>query len=214
MRFAFTKLALALGLVLLLAGTSWAAGGTYISVFGGATWLNKVEEDINADLDFDTGYHAGLAVGTRIGSLEGAEFRAELEVAYRENEPEFADDLGGRGVNIELHGHVKAYSLMVNTYLDFPNDTFCTPYLGAGLGAARVDYRLKTIGRATVDDHDNVAAYQLMAGFNFALTERVSLDTEYRYFATDDPDIRDEFGTKGDLEYDSHNAKVGLRYDF
>jgi len=43
----------------------------------------------------------------------------------------------------------------------------------------------------------------------YAMNENVTLDLQYRYFATEDP----EFGVV-DAEYATHNVYFGLRYNF
>ena len=61
-------------------------------------------------------------------------------------------------------------------------------------------------------------AYQAIAGVSYALTERVSLGIEYRYFATTDPSYSDNPGGGGtsrvDAEYKTHNVLVNLIYRF
>lgn len=195
-------------------GAALAAGGTYVSVFVGPSWLNPLEENFVADLTTEVGFQTGVAIGTKVGSVEGADIRLELEAAYRKNETRKFEDRFGPGQDLDVDGDIQACSLMVNSYVDFVNTTSVTPYLGVGLGVARVDYHFDILGTNSLDDQDVVLAYQWMAGLNFALTEQLSLDTEYRYFETDDPQVRDQFGNKGDVEYDAHSAKIGLRYNF
>ena len=56
-----------------------------------------------------------------------------------------------------------------------------SPYLGAGIGVARVSLDGYTSsGTLIVDDSDTVFAGQLSAGVLYALNEQVSLDLGYR----------------------------------
>ncbi len=59
------------------------------------------------------------------------------------------------------------------------------------------------------NDDDTVFAYQVGAGVGYAVTEKVSFDVKYRYFATSDP----EFDTTK-AEYSSHNVYAGIRVTF
>ena len=57
-------------------------------------------------------------------------------------------------------------------------------------------------------------AYQLILGVSFASVETLSVETlsvdlQYRYFATDDPEFDDL-----DAEYSTHNLMIGLRQSF
>jgi opacity protein-like surface antigen len=64
-----------------------------------------------------------------------------------------------------------------------------------------------------LDDGKTVFAYQGIAGVNDAITDNLSLNAEYRYFATADVDVQS--GTvKSDVEYRTHNILAGARYTF
>jgi opacity protein-like surface antigen len=64
-------------------------------------------------------------------------------------------------------------TVLGNLYYDFPNDSFLTPYLGAGIG----------YGWAPIDGGEDKEglAYSLMAGSSIDLSESVSLDVGYRF---------------------------------
>ena len=87
-----------------------------------------------------------------------------------------------------------------------------TPFIGGGFGFANVEYDIDSVAGIDVDsskEDDNVMAYQIMLGGSFAATEQLSIDLQYRFFGTENPEID---GT--DIEYQSHNAMLGLRYSF
>jgi len=48
-----------------------------------------------------------------------------------------------------------------------------------------------------------------MLGGSYAATEQLSIDIQYRFFGTEDPEIDGM-----DIEYQSHNVMLGLRYSF
>ena len=94
---------------------------------------------------------------------------------------------------------------MGNAYYDFSTEGSFSPYIGAGLGYANVEADLDDFG----DEDDNVFAYQFILGGSFASSETLSVDLQYRYFATDDP----EFDGL-EAEYSTHNLMIGLRQSF
>ena len=138
----------------------------------------------SGDLEHDGGWLLGLAVGSAFNN-----YRLEGEFEYR------TSDFSAKGISGDET--LKTISLMANGYYDFNMDSGFTPYVGAGIGFARHD-----IG----DDDDTVFAYQATLGVALAMSETMDLDFAYRYFATADPD----FGVE--LDYDSHNFTVGVRF--
>ena len=68
---------------------------------------------------------------------------------------------------------------------------------------------------ALADDHSTVLAWQAGAGLALPLTARWTVTVDYRYFATEDPEI-DLAGRGGRFTsaYASHNVVGGLRFEF
>ncbi len=198
-------LAVLLSLALFVGFTiSTASAGMYISGNLGAVFLNDADVDGDGDsgeITFDNGGVATFALGTTIGSAG----RIEAEVGARVNDFDKAK-IDGYSGSFDFDGDVTTISFMGNAFYDFKNGSSFTPFLGGGLGAANVEYDIDDGGGK---EDDTVVAYQFILGGSFAATEQLSIDLQYRYFATDDPDLD---GT--DVEYHSHNAMVGLRYSF
>jgi opacity protein-like surface antigen len=149
-----------------------------------ATEIDFPEAGYSGALEHDGGWLLGLAIGNSFNN-----FRLEGEIEYRSN------DFSAKGVSGDET--LTTISLMANGYYDFNIDSGITPYVGAGIGMARHD--------AEVDD-DTVFAYQATIGLAMPVSDTMDLDFAYRYFATADPD----FGV--DLDYDSHNLTVGIRF--
>ena len=142
-------------------------------------------EGYSGELSFDGGWILGVAIGTSMES-----YRLEGEFEYRSSDVE-AEGISGNDT-------LKTLSLMLNGYYDFQTDATITPYIGAGIGFAKHDI---------VDEDDTVFAYQATIGAAWAVSATMDLDFAYRYFATADPD----FGGV-ELDYDSHNFTVGIRF--
>lgn len=192
--------------------TTAYAQGPYLSVGVGATWLDDADNSFNAfpltfKSEYDTGFNVGAAGGYDFGMA-----RAEFEIAYRQND---VDKIKALGLSFNGGGDVSALSFMANGYFDIHNQSPLTPYLGAGLGLARVSANDVTAdGDKIVDDSDVVFAYQLAAGVGWKFLPNLTLDLGYRYFATADPEFSDVDGDKFESEYNSHNLSVGLRIAF
>ena len=183
-------------------GISTSFAGTYISGNLGAVIVNDSDLDDGVDtgeFSYDTGFGFVAALGT---SLQN-DIRVEAELGYRNND---LDEIKVDGFgSADIDGDVTTTSLMGNAYYDISTEGSFSPYIGAGLGYANVEGDLDDFG----DEDDNVFAYQLILGGSFASSETLSVDLQYRYFATDDPDFDGL-----DSEYSSHNIMIGLRNNF
>ena len=82
------------------------------------------------DIEYDRGFTIGGALGYQIQD----QVRAEASLSYRTAD---VDQVGG--ISAGASGDVNVTSLMANVYYDFDLGLPVTPYLGAGLGLARVD---------------------------------------------------------------------------
>ena len=102
---------------------------------------------------------------------------------------------------------------MVNGYFEIPTGGRWKPFVTGGLGMARVEMNdFNAEGSATADwsGDDTVMAWQVGAGVGYAINERTTVELKYRYFATDDA----EFDDGSELEFESHNIYLGLRFTF
>lgn len=86
-----------------------------------------------------------------------------------------------------------------------------TPHIGAGIGGAAVTRNLSNIFGGT---HDTVTAfaYQALGGIRYPINPGLSLDIDYRYFATTDTNF---ISTNPDLiksNYSTHNVVVSLTW--
>ncbi len=105
---------------------------------------------------------------------------------------------------------------MGNGWFDFNAAGALHPYIGGGIGGARVevrDFSAQSAGGGGFTDDDIVLAYQGGVGINFDITDRTTIDLGYRYFATEDPGYSTS-GGEFDFEYEQHVALLSLRYVF
>ncbi|HZH28085.1 MAG TPA: outer membrane beta-barrel protein [Azospirillaceae bacterium] len=216
MRLRTTLLATCAVALLSTAAQAQVQQGFYI---GGATGLNLLQ-DIDGELgivgspqrlDLDLDSRLGWALVGQVGYALGNGMRFEVEPGFRHNSVE-----GGR---------VRTYSLMANALYDFNTGTAFTPYVGVGVGVARVGLDVSGAAGATrgeIDGPDNAFAYQGILGVGYALTRNLTLDLSYRYFGTAGTDHEGDAvvgGTRVGLDYDTdrlhnHTLMVGVRYAF
>lgn len=186
----------AFALAAFTAGQAMAAEGPYgqlsvyhTSVEDSDLTFNPPAGNIAVDND------ASLGISAAIGYKLPANLRAEAELAYRDN----------NNSALGLDGNVKSFAGLANGYLDIPTGSVVTPYIGAGVGMAQVKQD---------DEKDTVLAYQAMAGLSFDVSPQTSFVLGYKYFATQTPEYDVLPGVTGEMDYNTHNIELGLRYQF
>lgn len=185
---------------LLAANVNAAELNTYVS---GKLRYADMSNDVNdssGSLDVDDNvFGASVAIGSKVETQNGA-VRVELE--YNKNEDAEKTYPGGTL-------KIDSQSLMVNAYYDINTGTKFTPYLGAGIGYAKVKGKanISALGSGSIDD--NNFAWQIGAGVGYAVNENVSIDAGYRY--VDNGDFS-EYGINVDST--AHELYLGARYGF
>ena len=178
----------------------------YIAAGAGGTVLE--DTDVRSPLlDFETepfpGYTLNGALGLDFGLL-----RVEGEVYHSRYS---IDDINSAGFDTNAEGSFKTLAGMANIFIDIPVP-FVNPFIGAGIGRARVDaddIRFQNVD--IVDDDDTVTAWQARAGFAFGILPLTDLTLGYRYFVTDDLNL--DNGVDVD-KLKSHSVELGLRVTF
>ncbi len=181
--------------------------GLYIGAGIGPNWTRDSDitgTGINVDADFGTGWAGALTLGHAYGNG----LRGEIELGRRSND---LDSLSGAASGT---GDVTAWSGMLNLLYDFKTGTPFTPYLGAGIGAARVSLDARPIGASRIDDSDTAFAYQGIAGVGYRLNAATQAFLDYRYFAASDLGFSTAAGAAVDADYANHTLMVGVRYHF
>lgn len=149
----------------------------------------------------DWKWGGAAAVGAKVCA-----FRGEFE--YNQ---QFGNALDTRG---DTQGKQFYRSYMLNGYFDIPTYTPIRPYVGAGVGLARVKSRLAYLADDYVTKRRKTkVAYQLMAGIGYNVTKNWTLDVGYRW--VDNGKTAWET-TNGKATFDStaHQLTMGLRYTF
>jgi opacity protein-like surface antigen len=194
------------------AATSAApASGQYIAVSGGL--IGKTDYDYgfangwSVDGDVKSGAQGAIAWGSSIG----ANWRAEIALGYRSQKVDSALT-SNVGVFAASDGKVKALSVDLNGYYDFPVSGPVKPYLGAGVGVAQVK-----IDDGLLDDKGDALTLQAMAGASVAVSPRISLFAEGRYQYTGSIKVKttSPSGERNEkLTMTAPAALVGARFAF
>lgn len=119
-----------------------------------------------------------------------------------------------------------ALLLLANAYAELGTWHGVTPYVGAGLGGARVSWGDLVNTTTTTSIHPGVTswrfAWAVMAGASYCMTDKLKLDVGYRYSRINGGRMF-EWGPAGaaigagpgfDHGIDVHEARAGLRYSF
>ncbi|HTN40834.1 MAG TPA: OmpA family protein [Asticcacaulis sp.] len=128
-------------------------------------------------------------------------------------------------------GSFQQTTAMVNVYYDIMPESQFHPFVGAGFGLdsvkAKMIGQLSTSPDAGVADlsmvgKDTVAAYQLLAGVAWALSDRLSLDVTYRYLDAGKAKFNTNLAPAGSWQqpdgftgkFGDQTLTVGLRWAF
>lgn len=168
-----------------------------------------------------------LAVGATVpvDAIWG-DIRGEVEFAYNaytENKGNSTFDWGsGSPVDIAFKNKLRTKAVFFNVYYDIETCSDFIPYVGGGIGYARLKHKARLVGDAeNGKDRENNFAWNLGLGIGYIVTENLTLDLGYRY--TDYGNIKnsavDERSyalIKSSSKYDitSHEVSLGLRYNF
>lgn len=186
-----------LAAILLFGGmVSPATASPYLAAAFGLVVVSDTTLTTNSsaqEVSMDPGFGFLASVGNSFDSL-----RAEVEMAYRRND--LKSSSGGA-----VKSSITSASVLGNLLVDIDLSESLRPFIGAGMGLAQV--QMENAGAGSVDD--TVLAYQVLAGLGLPLSPVTTLDLQYRFFATADPNFS---GVKA--QYQSNNFFAGLRFDF
>jgi opacity protein-like surface antigen len=218
-------------------------GGWYLR--GDIGFSNQRVDRLNNALDatttssvqtnsFGTAGIFGLGVGYKVNNW----FRADVTGEYRGSSQFFGKDVitfpGGFGTDT-YHATKSEWVVLGNAYVDLGTWWCITPFIGAGVGGARVsianftDQGITNFGGGTSPGlafGDNVAkwnfAWAAHAGLAYRVTPNFTVELAYRYLDMGDGltgDLRTFDGTNGInnpttfKNITSHDLKLGVRWD-
>ncbi len=220
----------AIGTALALATPAQAGSDFYISVFGGANFLQDQSAASFSDpthfttitTNPDTGFVLGGAIGTHLDNWQRG-LRAEVEVSYRRHDVaghwSISSDGGTTG---PIDGNASTFAIMANIWYDFDCGWKIKPYVGGGAGWARSKFDVAlltssgTSAYSTMQGDHEGFAWQLGLGFNYEVAPDVNVGLGYRYFHGPNFDITSDGGEvsfEPGLDNDNHSVLVNLTID-
>lgn len=148
-------------------------------------------------------YDSAASYALAIGKHVTPHLRAEVEMSYRKADVKLTIN-GAPGVVIP--GDDATWTALANVYYDFLPTEKISPYIGAGIGAARHSAEL-TGGGFNVDDSDTGLAWQTGAGAKVNIAHNVDFTLGYRYLSTSDM----KFNTVS-ADYGVNEIRAGFVY--
>ncbi|MBO7332410.1 MAG: porin family protein [Alphaproteobacteria bacterium] len=133
--------------------------------------------------------------------------RGEFEYGVRGVSDE--DKTRDMGVSEKEETEILMYTGSLQLYAEFPNSTFLTPFVNAGIGATLTDVEYKyrnSLGESEKDKGDETSfTWNVGAGVSARVNDRISIDATYRYT---------DFNEVEDIEFTTNEFLLGIRYDF
>lgn len=214
----------------------------YLKGFVGMTnqEIDDFTNDVIANGQFTIEQHnfdSSPIIGFGVGMHKGKHLRFDVTGEYRGNSnfrglDTYVDRFCGPGVCTNQHTGVKnEWLFLANAYWDVGNFRGVTPYVGAGIGTARIelkefwDQNLVTNGLWWAQDNEEWNfAWALHAGLAFGIGSDLTVDVGYRYvdlgdattgvYSTYDPNVNEDLNPTTLKDVESHDLLVSLRWNF
>lgn len=155
--------------------------------------------------DNDNVFFGGLALGYDFYTKFEVPLRAEVEYMVSLNELEAeASALNIQGIPTTVKSELDIQTLFFNVYYDFHNESQFTPYIGGGVGFARLeldsDSFIDGASWLSASEKETNFAWNLGAGCSYAVSDTISFDLNYRY------------SDLGDIDASTRNAAAITSY--
>lgn len=190
---------------------SWPAW--YVGLHGGVTYVHETDVEVGNTSAGDASFSVGNVFGGSLGYQYSKTFRMELEYSHRDNGLDKFDTAAG---STNLAGDLQADVYMANIFFDgYDKNSKWTPYFGLGAGVASVAFDSTSAG-ITLDDTDNVFAYQVLVGTTYAPSSMPHTEWGfgYRFLGTAAPEFANAAGQTVEHDYYSHGLEVNAKFRF
>ena len=147
---------------------------TYISVSAGGNWTDDLRSP-SGSYSFDPGYRIGVAPGFR--PIPYAAIEVELGFMWNN-----VNDRATAAGTVKSDGDFWRVPFLINVIGQYPLKDF-TPYIGFGGGVIYQDFTASGAG-FKVSDTRSDSAFQALAGFNYKLSDHLSIGASYKYLRT------------------------------
>ncbi|MFH0729075.1 MAG: acyloxyacyl hydrolase [Pseudomonadota bacterium] len=193
--------------------TVLAQMGGYMGVFGGYTLsqdasMSYYDYDYRYgdvyDFDAEETWVLGFKLGYTLPRFNIFSF--EFEYSYLNPDVDRTIWTYADAGYAKIEGDTSIHNFMFNAIAKFPGGKI-HPYIGTGLGFSYMDASVSTTSTAhSASNDDTVFAWQILVGIDLELTNNLSMDIGYRYFAT-------ESESESDYDYDYYHEDYSLDYE-
>ena len=197
--------------IAMLSGAA-TAQDNYFSGQIGQRAVEDIDGSLNGgaiDLELGNALYFSVALGRKFDNL-----RLEAEFANRGGS---FNALTINGVDSGATGDgLSAASLMANAIYDFRPDHRWTPYVGAGLGVARVSADFTGAG-GVISGDEAALAYQMIGGISYDISETTTAFMDMRYFRSLETEhtLTAPLGTSTTaFQFDGYTVGIGFRFAF
>lgn len=144
------------------------------------------------------------AIGLRLSR----DVRIEAELSYRKAD---VNELDFPGAGNQSSGELQQYMGFLNLYYDFDMPGKIQPFvnLGLGLGMFSGEVRNSAGGPSFANEDASALLWNAGAGLKYRVKNDTAFTAGYRYIDSTDISFHDF-----DVDYSSHEFRIGIEYDF
>lgn len=166
--------------------------------------------------DGKKGWTGEVGLGYDLGG-----FRVEATAGYARNV--LNRKTTAQQASFDAGGRLSKLDFMLNGYVDLIPSSKISPYIGAGIGVARITSKLERtaglVGGTRLNDKDWGFSYQGNAGIAFKLSDKATVDVGIRHQRVTGVNLDGQIGSpvtarKFNTSYRSTSALIGLRFGF
>ncbi len=145
---------------------------------------NSASVGVNSNIGHGTGLGFGVTGGLAIGydkqySTAYMPIRLEIEALFR-SAPKAEMSFQSSGTVYNFTQNIGVDTYFINAYYDFHSAGAIVPFIGAGVGYARVNNKF-TQGNQFFDTNSNQLAYNAGVGLSWLVQTGFGIDIGYRY---------------------------------
>lgn len=207
------RCAVAVAVMMMIGPSVASAQNVYAALRGGPAWTSSTDSGPAGSEDSTT-FNTGFTASTALGYAFRFGLRAEGEFAFL-----YAPLKTEGGVDVD--GSVKNYLMMANAYYDLRLAALgpIKPYIGFGLGAARVndDHEIFVNSLGILEDVDKwrtAFAYQARVGIGYDVNKLLDLSIGYRYLHVDGGDYTNRGMNINVGAQNNHLLELGIAFKF
>lgn len=154
---------------------------------------------------FDNAPSFAGAIGLRLSR----DVRVEAEISYRKSD---INEMDFPGAGNASSGELQQYLGFLNVYYDFRMPGKIQPFVNLGLGMGMFSGEIENNapgGPGFVNEDASSLIWNAGAGFKYRVKDDTAFTAGYRYIDSTDISFHDF-----DLDYSSHEFRIGIEYDF